>query len=171
MRVRKFFFLPFIAAIFFTGCAGYHLGAVNGQIAGNQSIEILPFNNKTLEPRLAVAVTQALREQIQTDGTYHLATHGAADVIVTGNIISYGRQSLSYLDTDAITPENYRINITAHIVARMSDSDKIILEKDVSGFTLVHVGTDLASAERQAFPLLAADLAHNVTELLTEGAW
>jgi hypothetical protein len=38
----------------------------------------LPFNNQTLQPRLGDAVTQALRERLQTDGTYHLATHGPA---------------------------------------------------------------------------------------------
>jgi hypothetical protein len=171
MRAWKLFFLSLAAAFFFTGCAGYRLGPVNGEIPGDKSVEILPFNNQTLEPRLGVAVTQALREQIQTDGTYHLATHGAGDVVVTGNITSYGRQSLSYLSTDAITPENYRINVTAHVIARDRESGKIIFEKDVKGFTLVNVGTDLASSERQAFPLLAADLAHNVTELLTEGVW
>jgi hypothetical protein len=35
----------------------------------------------------------------------------------------------------------------------------------------VHIGDDLASAEREAMPLLAEDLAQNITELLTEGAW
>jgi hypothetical protein len=33
------------------------------------------------------------------------------------------------------------------------------------------VGTDLADAERQSLPLLAEDLARNVTVLLTEGTW
>jgi len=33
------------------------------------------------------------------------------------------------------------------------------------------VGSDLADAERQALPLLAQDMARNITELLTEGAW
>ena len=41
-----------------------------------KSIEVLPFNNQTLQPRLGDAVTQALRERLQTDATYHLATHG-----------------------------------------------------------------------------------------------
>jgi len=41
----------------------------------------------------------------------------------------------------------------------------------VTGYTLVHVGTDLADAERQAAPLLAEDLAQNIAELLTEGVW
>ncbi len=44
----------------------------------------------------------------------------------------------------------------------------MLLDKDVSGYTLVTVGTDLASAERQATPLLAEDLAQNISELITE---
>src|SRR5580698_1600842 len=67
------------AALFSAGCAGYHLGPVNGAIAGEKSIEILPFNNQTLQPRLGDAVTQALRERLQTDGTYHLDTRGEGD--------------------------------------------------------------------------------------------
>jgi hypothetical protein len=41
----------------------------------------------------------------------------------------------------------------------------------VTGTTLIRVTTDLTSTERQALPLLAADLAKNVTALLAEGAW
>ena len=45
------------------------------------------------------------------------------------------------------------------------------MDRDVKGHTLVNVGPDFASSERQAEPLLAANLAQNITELLTEGAW
>jgi hypothetical protein len=37
--------------------------------------------------------------------------------------------------------------------------------------TLIRVGSDLTSAERQALPLLAADLARNITALLADGTW
>ncbi len=67
--------------------------------------------------------------------------------------------------------QSYRINITAHVVVRESADGKVLLDKDVAGYTLVTVGTDLASAERQAMPLLAGDLAQNIAELITEGAW
>jgi hypothetical protein len=153
------------------GCAGYHLGPVNGATAGAKSIEIFPFNNQTLQPRLGDAVTQALRERLQTDGTYHLDTHGGGDVVVTGVITRYQRIGVAYLNTDVTTAQSYRVNITAHVVARERITGKVLLDKDVTGYTLVTVGTDLASAERQATPLLAEDLAQNISELITEGAW
>jgi len=170
MRLLNFFLLCATAALL-AGCAGYHLGPVNGGRAGEKSIEVLPFNSKTLQPRLGEAVTQALRERLQTDGTYHLATRGGGDIIVTGVIISYVRDSLSFLPGDVLTAENYHVTITAHVTAREPDTGKLLLDRNVSGSTLVQVGTDLASAERQSTPLLAEDLARNITELLTEGAW
>jgi hypothetical protein len=160
-----------LMALWLTGCAGYHLGPVNGAVAGEKSIEVLPFNNQTLQPRLGDALTQALREQLQTEGTYHLAGRGPGDIVVSGVITRYEREGLSYLSADVTTPQDYRVDITAHITARDRATGTVLLDKDVRGDTLVHVGSDLADAERQALPLLAQDLARNITELLTEGAW
>jgi hypothetical protein len=170
MRPLKFFALCAVA-LSLAGCAGYHLGPVNGAVAGEKSIEILPFNNQTLQPRLGDAVTQALRERLQTDGTYHVATHGEGDVVVTGVITYYRRQGLSYLNNDVTTTDNYRVNVTVHVIARERATGRVLLDKNVTGYTLVRVGTDLADAERQAAPLLAEDLAQSIAELLTEGAW
>ncbi|MGD0745038.1 MAG: LPS assembly lipoprotein LptE [Verrucomicrobiota bacterium] len=166
-------FLTCATAVLLAGCAGYHLGPVNPgtPVGGEKSIEVLPFNNETPQPRLGVAVTQALRERLQIDGTYPLATHGGGDIVVTGVVKRYHRKGLSYLNTDVATVENYRDEATAHVIARERSTGKILLDKDVNGYTLVHVGADLASAERQSLPLLAEDLARNTVELLTEGAW
>lgn len=166
------FFAICVAAVLSSGCAGYRLGPVNPNVvAGEKSIEITPFNNLTLQSRLGDAVTQALRERMQTDGTYRLATRSPGDVVVTGVITSYRRQSVSFLRSDVTTPEDYRVELTAHVTARDRASGKVLLDKNVNGYTLVQVGTDLADAERQSLPLLAEDLARNITQLLTEGSW
>lgn len=171
MRALKFL-LPGLVALALAGCAGYHLGPVNGQMAGARSIEVQPFNNQTLEPRLGDAITQSLRERLQTDGTYRLATKGGTgDVVVTGVVRNYTRRGLGFLNTDVATPENFRIDVTVHVTARDRQSGKTILDKNVKGQTVVHIGDDLASAEREAMPLLAEDLAQNISELLTAGPW
>jgi hypothetical protein len=166
------FFLTVALAIFSAGCAGYHLGPVKPDVvAGAQTIEIVPFNNQTLQPRLGDAVTQALRERIQTDGTYRLATGNPGDVVVTGVIKNYQRSGVSFLTTDVTTAQSYDVTVTAHVVARERATGKLLLEKNISGETLVQPGADLADAERQAMPVLAEDLARRVAELLTEGPW
>mgnify|MGYP001556995102 CR=1 FL=1 len=165
-------FLMAAAAILFSaGCASYHFGPVNQMVAGEKSIEVLPFNNQTLQPRLGDAVTQSLRERLQTDGTYRLATGDAGDIVVTGVITRYRREGLSYLNNDAATAENYRVDVIAHVTVRERGSGKLLLNKNVSGYALVNVGADLTDSERQATPLLAEDLAENIAELLTEGSW
>ncbi len=167
------FFAICVAAGLSAGCAGYHVGPVNpGMAAGEKSIEIVPFNNQTLQPRLGDAVTQALRERMQTDGTYRLATRGPGDVTVTGVITTYSREGVSFLQTDITTPVNYRVEITALVTVSDRDTGKLVFDrKPVHGYTLVQAGTDLTDAERQSLPLLAEDLARNITALLTEGAW
>ena len=162
---------PCLAALMLAGCAGYQLGPVNGASAGAKSVEVQPFNNQTLQPRLGDALTESLRERLQSDATYHLATREPGDVVLTGVIRQYTRQGLGFLSSDVATPENYRIDMLVHVTARERLTGKIVLDKDVKGHTFVHIGNDLASAEMESLPLLAEDVAQNITEMLTEGAW
>ena len=127
MRLPEIFALVAAVALL-AGCAGYHLGPVNGAMAGEKSIEVLPFNNQTLQPRLGDAVTQALRERLQADATYHLATHGPGDVVVSGVITHYNREGLSYLNNNVTTTENYRVGIVAHVVARDRTTGTVLLD-------------------------------------------
>ena len=63
------------------------------------------------------------------------------------------------------------MSLTARVTAREKSTGKVLLDQPVTGYTLIRVGADLPSAERQAMPLLAHDLAKNVTALLSEGKW
>ena len=150
---------------------GYKLGPTNGLAAREKSVQIEPFSNKTLEPHLTDAVTAQLRKEFQHDGTFQLASHDNGDIIVSGVITHYHRHELSFVPKDILTVRDYRISIIAHVTARERGSGKILLDQPVTGFTLIRVGSDLASTERQALPLLAADLAKHVTALLADGTW
>jgi hypothetical protein len=160
-----------LAAGVLGGCAGYRLGPTNGAAAGGKSIQVNPFANQTLEPRLGDAVTAALRKSVAGDGTCRLATHGAADIVVGGVITKYDRHELSLLPSDVLTVSDFRVNMTAQVTARETATGREIFNREMKGYTLVRVGSDLTSAERQAIPLLAEDLAKNVTALLVDGSW
>lgn len=170
MRALKSFLFALSTAVF-TGCASYHLGPTGGAVAGEKSVEVLPFNNQTLQPRLGDALTQAIRQRLQADATYHLATRQPGDLVVTGVITHYGREGLNFANNDVATPENYRVGLTAHVTVRERATGKLVLEKDLKAFSLVHVGPDLASAERQSLPLMANDFARDLVQLLAEGSW
>lgn len=154
-----------------SGCAGYRLGPTAGFPAGARSVEVVSFQNSTPEPRLVAALNNALRHQLQQDGTYQLDTRGGGDVRVTGEIIHYQRAAVGFQPGDVLTARDYSISMTARVRATESATGRVILDRDISGRTTLRIGTDLASAERQAVPLLATDLARNFTTYLTSGDW
>jgi len=153
------------------GCAGYQLGPTNGQIAGDRSVQINPVQNLTLEPGVGTAVSQALRKEIQRDGTLHLNTSGDAQIIVSTEVTRYQRAEIAYQPSDTRTVTDYMITLHARVVARERVTGKELVNRTVSGRYTLLVGSDLASAERQGLPSLAEDLARNITSLLTEGEW
>lgn len=166
-------FVVFLGATVVTlaGCAGYRLGPTNGQIASARSIEIDPFANKTLEPRLVDYVENSLRKDLQQDGTYRLDTHQQGDIVVTGVITAYNRTELSVQPTDVLTALDYQITMTVQLTARDRNTGKVIFNRPVTGITSLRAGNDLTSAEREAIPLLADDFARRATTLLVDGSW
>jgi Lipopolysaccharide-assembly len=160
-----------MVALLWAGCAGYRVGPTNGEVSGAKSMRLDLFRNETFEPRLSEAVCTALRRDVQQDGTYRLSTQGEADIVVSGVITKYRRMGVSYDPLDVITPRDFQVTIVAKITATERSTGRVIIDKEVGGRTTIQIGPDLASAERQAVPLLAEDLARNVTSLLVDGTW
>ena len=115
-------------------------------------------------------MTTALRQNIQSDRTFRLATRGDADIIVTGVITKYERHELNFEPHDVLTVKDFRVNMTAQITARNVTSGTST-NWTATGYTLVRVGSDLTSAERQAMPDLANQLAKSITGSLVDGSW
>jgi hypothetical protein len=153
------------------GCAGYRLGPTNGLAAGAHSIQVVPFRNQTFEPRLTEAVTTALRRTLQQDGTFKLVTREDANVVLTGTLVRYQRSPVSFQARDVLTPRDFGAYLYAQVTAADRVTGKKLVDQEVAASTTVRVGADLASAERQAFPLLAEELARQITGLLVDGAW
>lgn len=154
-----------------SGCAGYKLGPTNGAHAGDRSIQVAFFENKTTEPRLVAPLNSALRKAIQQDGTYRLNTREGGDLVMNGTIKSFERSGVSFQPGDIITVRDYILRMTVQVKVTDRSSGKVLVDKEVTGRTTIRVGADLGSAERQAVPLLAEDLARHATSLLVDGSW
>lgn len=163
------FLVPLILLL--AGCAGYTLGPTNGMPAGARSVQINLFRNETWEPRLTDPVATALRRWIQRDGTYRLATHGDGDIVVDGVLTDFRRDALSFQPNDIITARDYELIMTANIKAVERATGRVVLETTVYGRTTIRTGPDLPSTERQAAPIIAEDMARNITTLLVDGTW
>jgi hypothetical protein len=159
------------AASLLAGCAGYSVGPTGGQVAGARSIEIRPFADQTREPRLIEPVATALRKEIQRDGTLRLATSEPGDILVTGTLVEYVRNPLTLQPNDVFSTRDYDIRLTAHVIAIDRSTGRTVLDRNISGRVPVRAAADLGSAERMAAPLVAEQLAHNITTLLVDGNW
>jgi len=153
------------------GCASYKLGPTGDIKAGERSIQIMPFQNQTMEPRLTDYITMALRNRFQQDGTYRLATQNDGDYLLSGKIIDLTRSGISYNPNDLVTMRDYRLRVTVQISLIDRSTGKTISQKNISAHTVVLAGSDMASAERQALPVLSDELARNVVTAITEGGW
>jgi hypothetical protein len=163
--------LAWLLAALLSGCAAYQLGPTNSAVARDQSVYVELFVNNTLQPRLEDAFTQAMRIGLQRDGTYRLGHKKDADIVVKGVIQSYDRQGLSYDPTDLVRVRDYNLVAVVHITASERGTGRVLLDQAVSGYTQVRAESDLLSAERQATPLLAADMARKAVDLLVDGSW
>lgn len=159
--------LVFVACLLFTGCAGYHLGPA-GKL-DYQSVAVPMFRNKTLQPQLEAQVTNAIIKRIQSDGQLRVNSRADAEVLVTGDIIRYHRTPLRFQRDDATVPREYRVTITAQIEVRDQRTGQVIVKSmEVEGRADTFIGTDLQSADYQALPLVADDLARRVVSLLVD---
>lgn len=170
MQKARQFCAGVLAAAALSGCA-YRLGPTNGETAGAHSVEVQPFQNKTLEPHLTDYMENSLRKRLQDDGTYKVDTHDEGDIILSGVITSYERTPLTFQPTDVITVVDYQIAITAQVTARNRSTGKVIFEKQVKGRTTLRIGNDLTSSERAVLPLLTDDVAKKAVALLVDGEW
>jgi len=153
------------------GCAGYHVGTTNGLTAGARSVQVKFFENETFEPRLATAVNRAMKREFQKDGTYLLETQSEGDVVVTGKLIYFRRNGVSYKPGDVLTVQDYTMELAAEITVINSATGVEIFRETITGTSTVRVGNDLTAGQRQAVPIIAAKLAEQAVLHFVDGDW
>jgi hypothetical protein len=129
------------------------------------------FGNQTHEPRLPEPIANAIRKQVQQDGSFQLSTHGTADIVVDGTLVDYRRDPLSFNPSDIVVTRDYEARLTAKVRAVDRGTGRVLFDREIVGKTLIEGQPDRPSAERQAVPLLAEDLARSITSLLVDGRW
>ena len=160
--------LPLFAVIL-SSCAGYQLG--NSKPAHLQNVTKLyvpTFTNNTLEPRLAVLVTNAVIKQIQASGSYEIVGADQADATLEGKIDNVDRSQFRSVRNNTLR--------TRELLVRLKTDYKIV---DPSG-TKVHSGRvigesyvvldpNFQTSERQAFSEAAERMAVTLATEISDG--
>src|SRR5579859_1955445 len=156
-----------LTCLFAFGCAGYHIGPVTKR--SFNTIAVPMFRNDTLRPQLEAQISNAIIRRLQQDGSLRIEDASRADAVLIGTIVSFERASLRSLRTDTGVPREYEITITVRVEAKDRRTGEILLKStEVQGKSDVFIGEDQQSADEQALPLVADDIAHRVTGLLVE---
>lgn len=166
MKAARATLLAILAAVAAAGCAGYRIGS--SLPAGVHSVYIPTFKNETSEPLLEVDTTRAMVEELQSDGSLKVADADNADARVDVVLKELTLDPVVYERNDAKVPEEYRLRIRAQISLVRSRTGETILTRLVKGEKLFKPAGDLATAKRTAIPKASKDLAHKLTQALTE---
>jgi hypothetical protein len=188
-----------LAATLFGGCAGYQLGDVKpGVYADISKIHVPPFKNQTLEPRLSSLVTNAVITELQADGTYQVSTRESADAVLVGTIRRIEKRQLRAVRTDTLRSQELSLYLfvefhledpdtgaridgvpdrdrdsdasAAEPAATGSDGDVIGARQGlVIGDTIQFVDPSFQVGERNAFAVVAEDVADKLVSYLANG--
>ncbi|MDX6767723.1 MAG: LPS assembly lipoprotein LptE [Candidatus Methylacidiphilales bacterium] len=154
-----------------SGCSGYRLGNVPyKEMEGVRSIYVPTVKNKTLEPSLQIAATNAILRAIDNDGTYHSARSSAADATLEVTLSQFSRKPIRSNRENLTTTIQYRLTIVATgTLTNHRTGQKVFSELTATGETDFFVQDDLQESERQAAPTALDQMAQRLVNQITEG--
>ena len=158
--------LPLLAIQLF-GCVGYQLGSLLPEDI--QSVYVPTFENKTNEPFIEADATRAVIEQIQLDGSLKIAAAQSADAVLEVTLYDFELIPLAFEKERRTLANEYRVELTAKILLKNRKTKEVIVQKSgVKGETTFILASDLTTAKRDAIPLAADDLGHDIVEKIVE---
>lgn len=152
------------------GCAGYHLGSVQPEAFRHvRSVAVPAFRNETLEPRIAVMVTNAVIEAIQRDGTYRVATAAGADARLEGVVRQIKRRQVRSTRQDTLGSLELEFTLEVDYVFRDLASYRVLAEGQIEGSGHQFLDPNFQLSEREALPVAAERLAVGLVSRISEG--
>ena len=153
--MKSLFLLLASGCLLLSGCAGYTLGAHKPvHLRHITKLAVPTFENLTLEPRLAVLVTNSVIKQLQNHGSFQIVNRSEAEAVLKGKISNIVRtQFRSDLNN---------VLRSSQIMATLACPFEI---KDTSG-KLLHTGNAVADS----YIILDANLQLSETQLLEDAA-
>ncbi len=174
-----------------SGCASYKLGSVGRTIPGGyKQISIPVFKNRSQEPGVEVAFTNALIQNFHRSKVANVVSESLSDVVIEGSVDavssvpsarkSAGDASAPFMPTGTVIATEYNVVATVTVqLVRVADgfvlwkdtfaSDKTYAAPQVTlaGVNSVNPLYNL-SARRQNIDTIASDLMIQVHDRITE---
>jgi outer membrane lipopolysaccharide assembly protein LptE/RlpB len=168
--MKYFFTLAFtVHALLLSGCAGYQLGGQKPhQLREVHTLAVPSFENLTLEPRLAVNVTNAVITKLQSHGSYQLANRSNADAVLVGTIRNIQRNQFRADRTNVLRTSQMQLIVA--IDYQIKDrSGRVMHSNSVTGESQTLIDPNLQLSETQALEDAAQRAAINLANDICEG--
>lgn len=148
-----------------SGCIGYRLGST----LDIQSVYVPTVKNNTDEPFLETEITQAIKEELQRDGSLKVENEGNAEAILEIAINKYYLKTLDFDRENRTRATEYRVYLEVSALLKDAKTGEPIVRRGVlKGDADFDFAGDQVTARRQALPRVSNDLAHDIVEAIVE---
>lgn len=162
--------LASVALFTMVGCAGYQVGPQKPErLAGVSKIAVPTFDNDTLEPRLAVLVTNALIKKLQMDGTYQIVSEDEADAVLRGRITNVNRRQFRSVRTNVLRSRELSLDLISDYSIEDRATGVVLMQGIGRGRTNIVIDDTFQVAKRQGLAVAAERLADNLTSRIANG--
>jgi hypothetical protein len=158
-----------LAAALPAGCA-YTLGEGRpSMMRGLQTLAVPVSQNTTLEPNVEGLLADTIVKQLQTDGTYTIATERKADATLYTTLTEVKRRAARSVRGNVLATSEFELTTTVGYRVVENATGRELMQGSVAGKTSFFVTADLQTDEQQALPLAFSDAAVQLASRLSEG--
>jgi len=168
--MKRILFLLAPLCLLLSGCAGYHLGAQKpAQLRHITKLAVPTFENLTLEPRLAVLVTNTIIKQLQNHGSYQIVAKRDAEAVLEGKIHNIQRAQFRSDRNNILRTSQIMATLTCYYTVKEIGSGKVLRNGATSAVSYMILDANMQLSETQLLEDLAQQLAFPVADELSEG--
>ena len=168
MNRWHFLLLPALALLL-PSCAGYQLGSSKpSHLQAITKLYVPTFKNDTLEPRIAVLVTNAVIKQIQLSGAYQIVSQDEADATLIGEIDTVDRSQFRAVRSNTLRTSELLVRLLVNYKI-VDTSEARIHTGRVTADSNVVLDPNFQTSERQAFTDVAERLSHRLVDEISDG--
>ena len=168
--MKQIFLLLAPVCLLLSGCAGYTLGGQKPASLRNVTkIAVPTFENLTLEPRLAVLVTNAVIKQLQNHGSYQIVSKSEAEAVLQGTIQRIDRSQFRSDRTNILRTSQILATLSCLFTVKETGSGKLLYSGNSAADSYIILDANLQLSETQLLEDAAQRLAYNLADQVSEG--
>lgn len=168
--MKQIFLVLAPICLLLSGCAGYSLsGQKPAHLRTITKIAVPTFENLTLEPRLAVLVTNAVIKQLQNHGSYQIVAKNEAEAVLEGKIQQINRSQFRSDRNNILRTSQMLATLSSSYSIKATGSGTILHNGSVSADSYIILDSNLQLSETQLLEDAAQRLAYSLADEVSEG--